>query len=140
MSQSGNAGAKLLARLLYVSDLSPGTSAIEVSRIVGSSRRRNAGDGITGLLIFDGGCFCQYVEGPLAALTALNDRLDLDPRHTHMEVLLKDVFAGPRRFSDWRLGYVDVVDGDEIGAMRNLSGDDALAAFERLLPLLDVHV
>ena len=91
------------------------------------------------LLIFDGSCFCQYVEGPPATLMALNDRLDLDPRHTHMEVLLEGSFAGPRRFSDWRLGYVDVVDGDEIGAMRDLSGDDAMAAFERLLPLLDVH-
>ena len=139
MSQSGNAGAQSLARLLYVSDLSPGTRATEVSRIVGSSRRRNAGDAITGLLIFDGDCFCQYVEGPPAAVTALNDRLDRDVRHTRMEVLLEGLFAGPRRFSDWRLGYVDVVDADEIGAMRALSGDDAMAAFERLLPLLDVE-
>ena len=139
MSQSGNAGAKLLARLLYVSDLSPGTSATEVSRIVGSSRRRNAGDGITGLLIFDGSCFCQYLEGPPAALTALSERIDQDLRHSRVEVLLEGVFAGPRRFSDWRLGYVDVVDGDELGAMRDLNGNDAMVAFERLLPLLDVH-
>ena len=139
MSQSGNAGAQSLARLLYVSDLSPGTRATEVSRIVGASRRRNAGDGITGLLVFDGDCFCQYVEGPPAAVTALNDRLDRDVRHTRMEVLLEGPFAGPRRFSDWRLGYVDTVDADEIGAMRVLSGDEAMMAFERLLPLLDVH-
>ena len=140
MSQSGNAGAKSLARLLYVSELSPGTSATEVSRIVGASRRRNAGDGITGLLIFDGSRFCQYVEGSSAALTALRDRLEQDFRHTRVEVLLEGPFAGPRRFSDWRLGYVDVVDGDEIGAMRDLSGDDAMAAFEHLLPLLDAQV
>ena len=139
MSQSGNAGAQSLARLLYVSDLSPGTRATEVSRIVGSSRRRNAGDGITGLLVFDGDRFCQYVEGPPAAVSALNDRLDRDARHVRMEVLLEGPFAGPRRFSDWRLGYVDAVDADEIGAMRGLSGDAAMAAFERLLPRLDVE-
>ena len=139
MSQSGKAGAESLARLLYVSDLSPGTRATEVSRIVGASRRRNAGDGITGLLVFDGDRFCQYVEGPPAAVAALSDRLDRDVRHTRMEVLTAGPFAGPRRFSDWRLGYVDVVDADEIGAMRALSGDDAMRAFERLLPRLDVE-
>lgn len=139
MSQSGKAGAQSLARLLYVSDLSPGTRATEVSRIVGSSRRRNIGDAITGLLIFDGDRFCQYIEGPPAAVAALSDRLDRDVRHTRMEVLAAGPFAGPRRFSDWRLGYVDVVDADEIDAMRGLSGDEAMAAFERLLPLLDVE-
>ena len=139
MSQSGKAGAESLARLLYVSDLSPGTRATEVSRIVGASRRRNAGDGITGLLVFDGDRFCQYVEGPPAAVAALSDRLDQDVRHTRMEVLLEGPFAGPRRFSDWRLGYVDVVDADELGAMRGLSGDEAMRAFERLLPRLDVE-
>ena len=139
MSQSGKAGAQSLARLLYVSDLSPGTRATEVSRIVSSSRRRNVGDAITGLLIFDGDRFCQYVEGPPAAVAALSDRLDRDVRHTRMEVLAAGPFPGPRRFSDWRLGYVDVVDADEIDAMRGLSGDEAMAAFERLLPLLDVE-
>ena len=140
MSQSGNAGAESLARLLYVSDLSPGTPATEVSRFVGASRRRNAADGITGLLVFDGDRFCQYIEGPLSAVAALNERLQQDARHVHMEILLDGPFSGPRRFSDWRLGYVDVVDADEIGAMRGLSGDAAMAAFERLLPRLDVEV
>ena len=140
MPQSAQAAPQTLARLLYISDLSPGTRATEVSRIVGSSRRRNAKDSITGLLIFDGDRFCQYVEGPPAAVAALNDRLDHDARHVRMEVLLEGPFAGPRRFSDWRLGYVDVVDADELGAMRGLDGDAAMAAFEQLLPLLDVEV
>ena len=139
MSQTGSAGAASLTRLLYISDLSPGTRATEVSRIVSSSRRRNAQDGITGLLIFDGHRFCQYVEGPLVVLNALNNRLEHDVRHVHMEMLLEGPITGARRFSDWRLGYVDVVDADEIGAMRGLSGDAAMAAFERLLPLLDVE-
>ena len=47
MSQTGRAGATSLIRLLYISDLSPGTRATEVSRIVGPSRRRNAEDAIT---------------------------------------------------------------------------------------------
>ena len=138
MSQTGCTGTATLTRLLYISDLSPGTRATEVSRIVGPSRRRNAEDAITGLLIFDGDRFCQYVEGPPAAVTALNGRLRQDTRHVHIEVLLDGSFSGPRRFSDWRLGYVDMVDADEIGAMRGLRGHTALAAFERVLPLLDV--
>ena len=138
MPQSGHAVAGPLVRLLYVSDLSPGTRATEVARIVASSRRHNAGDGITGLLIFDGDRFCQYVEGPPAVMTALRERLDADPRHTRLEALLEGAFAGPRRFSDWRLGYVDVVGVDDLEALRGLDGDAAMAAFEQLLPHLDV--
>ena len=138
MPQSEGAGDDRLARLLYVSDLAPGTRAGEVSRIVASSRRRNTADGLTGLLIFDGDRFCQYVEGPPAALEALRGRLDADARHVRMETLIDGAFAGPRRFSDWRLGYVHVVDTDDLDSLRGLQGEAAMAAFERLLPLLDV--
>ena len=139
MPQSGRAATDQLARLLYISDLAPGSRATEVSRIVASSRRRNAADGLTGLLIFDGDRFCQYVEGPPASIAALRERLDRDARHVRMEALIEGPFAGPRRFSDWRLGYVDVVDADDLDAMRGLDGDAAMAAFERLLPRLDVE-
>ena len=138
MPQSQPAGDDRLARLLYVSDLAPGTRAGEVSRIVASSRRRNTADGLTGLLIFDGDRFCQYVEGTPTALEALRGRLDADVRHMRMETLIDGAFAGPRRFSDWRLGYVQVVDTDDLDALRGLQGEAAMAAFERLLPLLDV--
>ena len=138
MPQTERTGDDQLARLLYVSDLAPGTRASEVSRIVASSRRRNTADGLTGLLIFDGDRFCQYVEGPPAMLETLRGRLDADARHVRMETLIDGAFAGPRRFSDWRLGYVQVVDTDDLDALRSLQGEAAMAAFERLLPLLDV--
>jgi hypothetical protein len=69
-----------LARLLYVSALAPGVPVTEVSRIVSAARQRNADDAITGLLVFDGDTFCQYVEGPPEAVEALLQRLHADPR------------------------------------------------------------
>jgi hypothetical protein len=128
----------LLGRLLYVSTLAAGVPVKEVSRIVGVSRPRNAGEAITGLLIFDGDTFCQYVEGPPEAVDALLQRLRRDPRHDDMQVLLDGTWDGARRFSDWRLGYVDSFEADELGTLRGLRGDAALACFEDLLPRLDV--
>lgn len=128
-----------LARLLYVSELAPGVPVTEVSRIVATARQRNDRDEITGLLVFDGATFCQYIEGPAAAMAALVERLRADPRHGQMKVLIAGAVDGGRRFSDWRLGYVDSFEIDELAVLRGLHGDAALARFEQLLPRLDVE-
>ena len=128
-----------LVRLLYVSMLAPKVPVTEVSRIVVVSRLRNANDAITGLLVFDGAAFCQYLEGPAAAVDALLDRLSNDPRHCDMQVLVHGAAPATRRFSDWRLGYVDSFEADEIGILRGLRGCEALEQFEKVLPQLDVE-
>ncbi len=129
-----------LGQLLYVSALSPGVPVTEVSRIVTSSRLRNTTDAITGLLVFDGDTFCQYVEGPPKAVDALLGRLLEDRRHQEMEILIDGTFEGERRFSDWRLGYVDSFENDELAALHGLHGDAAIACFLKLVPKLDVEV
>lgn len=128
-----------LGRLLYVSALAPGVRATEVGRIVSTARARNAQDGITGLLIFDGDTFCQYVEGPPEAVDDLLARLHRDPRHGTLDILMHDRPTMARRFSDWRLGYVESVETDDLDALRGLRGEDGLAALEALLPRLDVE-
>ena len=128
-----------LACLLYVSALAPGVPVTEVSRIVTAARQRNANDAITGLLVFDGDTFCQYVEGPPEAVEALLQRLHADPRHEQLQILIDGALPEGRRFSDWRLGYVDSFEHDELGILRALRGDAALACFENLVPRLDVE-
>lgn len=139
MSPPEPVGTAFLGQLLYVSALRQGVPVTEVSRIVSAARLRNAVDGITGLLVFDGDRFCQYVEGPPAAVESLLGRLCRDERHTELDILVDGTFEGARRFSGWRLGYVDSFEADEIGMLRGLRDGAALACFERLVPRLDVE-
>jgi len=72
-----------LNTLLYVSELTH-FDAGEIDSICHQSRANHARDDITGLLVFDGQAFCQFVEGPRDAIAALLER---DARHVKMRVL-----------------------------------------------------
>ena len=140
MSRLDETEGALLGRLLYVSGLAPDVPVAEVSRMVGTARQRNAQDGISGMLVFDGDTFCQYVEGPVAAVDALFGRLQCDPRHSSLDVLVHDTVSSGRRFANWQLGYVYSFEIDEIGTLGRLRGEAALACFDEMVPRLDVEI
>ena len=72
-----------------------------------TARHRNALNGVTGLLIFNGTHFLQVIEGVEDAIDELIDRLRIDPRHHHLEI--KDVrLVDERSFSDWSMELVHV--------------------------------
>ncbi len=121
-----------LFNLLYVSELATG-GAGDVAQICRQSRLNNQRDLVTGVLVFDGHAFCQFVEGPRGAVSGLLDRLKRDPRHVNMHVLEFGRGAGPRRFASWRLGYAYSADPEAIARIASSnSGSDAVAAFEDL--------
>ena len=122
--------ASALFDLLYVSEMRA-PDAAEVGRICIQSRANNLRDSISGLLVFDGQAFCQYVEGPRPQIADLRDRLERDPRHRAMRVL-KFAAAKKRRFASWRLGYAFSADPAAIARLR--SDADAVAAFDRWAP------
>jgi hypothetical protein len=125
---------------LYTSTLAPGRDATVVANIARDARVRNRSDGISGLLVFDGERFAQFVEGPAPAILSLCSRIRRDIRHVDMTVLWEGTLHGPRRFPNWCLGYLPIeMDGDEqlkiLAALRN---DAAIQAFLRLTAYLDV--
>ncbi len=125
---------------LYVSDLAPDRTAVDVSRIARTARSRNRERGITGLLGFDGLHFMQWVEGPPAAMAALIGELGSDSRHQRIEVLHEGP-ADVRAFGDWHLGYLSVPDeADLIPRLRGMRDDEAIARFSDMLPALDVEI
>ena len=124
---------------LYVSRLAAGSRPCTVADIARDARGRNSLDGITGLLVFDGEGFAQFVEGPSPAVASLHDRIALDKRHVDVLTLWHGPLDGARRFPNWRLGYLLMEDSDqELGALRALRGDAAITAFCRLTAHLDV--
>lgn len=128
-----------LRLLLYVSDMAEGGGPSDVAAIVRESRRNNEGDDVSGLLVYDGSRFAQFVEGPHDAVEGLRRRLEADVRHRNIEVLLWATGATSRRFASWRMGYLKY-DLDPFGlqGLRGKRGEAALDAFMFVLPTLDI--
>ena len=79
----------------------------QLLEILSAARDLNALDGITGLLIFNGTHFLQWIEGPPQAIDELVDKLRRDPRHEGFEVR-DERFADERLFGHWSMQLVRV--------------------------------
>ncbi|QOF79456.1 BLUF domain-containing protein [Variovorax sp. 38R] len=118
---------------LLVQDLPPAT----VGAIVTQARARNAEDGISGLLVFDGQCFCQHFEGPREAVQGLMARLQRDPRHVALVVVHEGPLA-ERRYTGFAMGLAECEGPDPISALQALRGEAALAHFLALRGSFDI--
>ena len=75
--------------------------------ILETARFHNALDGITGMLLYRRGHFLQVLEGSEDRLSALFEKLNGDPRHTDVRVLL-DVRIAARAFGAWSMAFQDI--------------------------------
>ena len=94
-----------LHRVIYLSTAVGVLRADELDRIFLRSRAANGKAGITGLLLFCEGTFLQMLEGPLANVSSLMQKIRGDRRHNAMTI----VHAAPclaRTFPDSALHYV----------------------------------
>ena len=83
----------------------PTTNAhITVEELVLKWRIYNEANRVTGMLLFTGVRFAQFIEGPASAIAALTASISADDRHEDLVILPPAPFAG-RRFADWSLGY-----------------------------------
>ena len=120
-----------LYEVLYVSVLAPGVPVNTVAAIASHARAANAQRGITGLLVFDGHCFCQQMEGMQKHVLSTMARIDQDPRHVQVSVVHQGPLAA-RRFSDFSLAFSAVEDADLLADLALLDGQAALQAFQSL--------
>jgi hypothetical protein len=72
-----------------------------------SARTHNAGDDITGFLVFNGTHFLQTIEGPERAIDRLLHRLRSDSRHTGFEIRDQRKIDA-RSFPDWPIEVLRV--------------------------------
>ena len=126
-----------LYELLYVSTIAPGAALGIVADIAGQARTFNAEHDITGLLIFDGMRFCQQLEGNHKEVSALIERIRVDPRHINVEIVHHNPLV-ERRFKRFTLAFASVDDEDVLGRMEQLDGQAAIDTFVALLPTLDL--
>ncbi len=76
----------------------------EITRIVEQSRANNGRLDVTGVLVFDGVHFAQFIEGPKANVQALRSAIESDSRHQDVTNILFDSGA-TRQLPDWSLAY-----------------------------------
>jgi hypothetical protein len=82
--------------------------------IMRSSIRNNARDGISGFLLRDRDRFVHVIEGGEQAVTDLMARINADPRHWDVEVLLSRTLP-VRRFAGWSMGYAPGMQDTDAG-------------------------
>ena len=96
----------VLHQTVYCSLASEGVDANTVARIVEQAHAANPGLGITGMLVFGGGVFFQWIEGPRDRILQLMDRIRADPRHRQVVTLSESEEVRERLFPDWDMELV----------------------------------
>ncbi|CUH79255.1 Blue light-and temperature-regulated antirepressor YcgF [Tritonibacter multivorans] len=91
-------------RLVYTSRSAADLSADDINMILNTARRRNADEGITGLLLYHNRMILQVLEGEKAPVKACYDRIRRDPRHRDVWVRMEGE-VDTLFFTDWFMGY-----------------------------------
>jgi hypothetical protein len=95
----------MYANWLYVSESAIRPDDVsEVEAIVRVSIKRNSQMQLTGVLLFSGARFAQYLEGPQAQLQDMINSITADERHNHVITILRSG-TEVRRYGDWQLAY-----------------------------------
>ena len=124
--------------ILYHSQLAPDASLSCISDIIKTARSFNANHGLSGVLVFDGQHFLQYLEGPQQPLWDLLVRIAQDPRHVNFNLQYKGTVPGERLFRSWSMGYALVDDADPLAELGALVGEAALEKLKAMVPTLDI--
>ncbi|MDI1292469.1 MAG: BLUF domain-containing protein [Methylobacter sp.] len=137
---------KLLYRLVYISrnEIAGDDETVrrEIEQILATSRVKNPVAHISGALMFNAGCFAQVLEGSHDEIVNSFERIQCDPRHSHVVVLTFETMA-ERRFSNWSMAYLgtDSKASAKFGDIMQQSGFNAvLLKGDRIFDLLNEHL
>ncbi len=121
----------MVFRTIYISSVRTAPDASVVADILSVSQSNNRRDGLTGLLIFDGQRFLQYIEGPEDRVRARIAKIRADWRH-HALVILSERTTDRRQFGGWDMAGHVVGRGETLAqcVARQTGGCDAEVADE----------
>ena len=93
-----------LHQVIYVSAAKRPQFDADLLSLLNTSRMRNVAAGISGLLLYDQGCFLQVLEGARDTLGLLYGRIERDARHHRISKIF-DAPVGSRSFDKWAMGF-----------------------------------
>jgi hypothetical protein len=94
-------------QLVYASAANKAFSQSELRDLLSAARTKNDPLGITRLLLYHKQSFFQILEGEEASVNALYNRIERDPRHSRVLLLLRKQIEH-RNFGEWSMGFIDV--------------------------------
>jgi hypothetical protein len=89
-----------LSAIVYRSRAVQPLSGTELHWLTQVAQSRNRTEAITGLVVYDEGCFYQWLEGPREGLGRVMESIRRDPRHTDVEILDEHP-SSMRHFGGW---------------------------------------
>jgi hypothetical protein len=105
----------------------------ELDLLLSQAQGRNRAELLSGLLIYDQGCYFQWLEGPQEALQRVWGSIQRDPRHRDVQVLREE--AMPKRFfGDWDMRLARRARGNLDKALAVLETPEDLLKRVRVLP------
>lgn len=93
-----------LDSLVYVSSAVRLLNLEEIEYLLKRARERNKEYGITGVLLYVGGNFMQYIEGPKDNLDIIYKIIQEDDQHTGLILVSREAIES-RQFGDWSMAY-----------------------------------
>lgn len=100
-----------LHAIAYVSQAMHGLSIDDVDDLARDAATHNSTAGVTGLLVYDGRRFLQYIEGPSDGLSLIYSRIMNSTRHTDIVELARGRTT-ERRFPYWSMRYIPATEGE----------------------------
>lgn len=96
-----------LIHCVYASAAARHFETDELATLLAVARANNARLGLTGMLLYAEGSFFQVLEGPADVVDALYVKIERDPRHGQVTLVIREPI--PRRFfDDWTMGFYRV--------------------------------
>ena len=93
-----------LDSLVYVSSAVRLLSHEEIEYLLRRARERNKEYGVTGILLYIGGNFMQYIEGPQDNLDIIYKIIQEDELHSGLILVSREAIES-RQFGDWDMAY-----------------------------------
>ena len=96
-----------LYQVVYASAATENFSKVDLKNLLAQCQQNNSKINVTGMLLYCEGNFLQVIEGDLATLDTLYQKILGDPRHEDIIQIFHEPIA-TRAFGDWSMGYQDV--------------------------------
>jgi len=93
-----------LESIVYVSSAVRLLSLEEIGYLLSRARERNKEYGITGVLLYIGGNFMQYIEGPKDSLDVIYKIIQKDELHTGLILVSREAIE-EHQFGDWSMAF-----------------------------------
>jgi hypothetical protein len=97
----------VLHSLIYVSAASQALSLSDIDRLLERAQQRNSRHGLTGMLLYDGDAFMQYIEGPAEGLGRIYPGIRASSLHERVIELVRGTLER-REFPEFSMAFRSV--------------------------------